>query len=91
VLALKDRLEQYARTTGGRAFFPRETTDLDSVFAAIVSELSNQYVLTYVSTNTRQDGAWRTIRVRVRTGKYEIRARRGYVATGTQRAGRVTP
>lgn len=85
---LRESLETYAKSTGGRAFFPRETTELDRVFEDIVSELANQYVLSYASTNDKQDGSWRNIKVRVRNRKYDVRARRGYLATGPQRAGR---
>jgi VWFA-related protein len=85
---LRESLESYARSTGGRAFFPRYAKALDGVFDEIVSELANQYVLSYSSTNFKQDGKWRNIKVAVRTGKYDIRARRGYRANGPQRAGR---
>jgi Ca-activated chloride channel family protein len=81
VPTLREHLEHFAQSTGGRAFFPRDTNELEPVFGHIVTELSNQYVLSYVSTNTRADGAWRSIRVRVRQGKYEVRARRGYQTT----------
>jgi VWFA-related protein len=85
---LRNRLENYARATGGRAFFPQRAQDLDPAFDQIVAELANQYVLSYASTNFKQDNAWRSIKVRVRNGKYDIRARQGYRARGPQRAGR---
>jgi Ca-activated chloride channel family protein len=88
VLQLRKNLEDYARSTGGRAFFPHQTKDLDNVFGEIVAELANQYVLSYSSSNLKQDNGWRNIKVQVRKGKYDIRARRGYRATGPQRAGR---
>jgi len=80
--ALRNSLESYARSTGGRPFFPRHVKDLDGAFDVIVAELANQYVLSYSSTNLRQDGKWRNIKVQVRKGKYDIRARRGYRAHG---------
>ena len=85
---LRRSLEIYARSTGGRAFFPRQTKELDGIFDEIVAELANQYVLSYSSTNLKQDNGWRNIKVQVRKGKYDIRARRGYRATGPQRAER---
>jgi Ca-activated chloride channel family protein len=88
VPGLRQKLEDYARATGGRAFFPQHTEDLNKVFDEIVAELSNQYVLSYSSTNLNQDNSWRNIKVRVKTGKYEVRARDGYRAHGPQRAGR---
>jgi Ca-activated chloride channel family protein len=88
VPALRSSLESYARSTGGRAFFPRTVKELDGVFDDIVAELANQYVLSYSSTNLKLDNAWRNIKVQVRKGKYDVRARRGYRANGPQRAGR---
>jgi Ca-activated chloride channel homolog len=89
VPSLRASLEGYARSTGGRAFFPRRASDLDAVFDQIIAELANQYVLSYSSTNLEQDSRWRDIKVQVRTGKYNIRARRGYRANaGAQRVGR---
>jgi VWFA-related protein len=85
---LKKSLETYARSTGGRAFFPHHTEELDGIFNEIVSELANQYVLSYSSTNAKQDNTWRNIKVQIRKGKYDIRARRGYRAPGPQRAER---
>ena len=85
---LRDSLEMYAKATGGRAFFPQQASELDRIFDEIVAELANQYVLSYSSTNHKQDNAWRNIKVRVRNGKYDVRARRGYRAHGPQRAGR---
>ena len=85
---LKRSLETYARSTGGRAFFPHHTAELDGVFDEIIAELSNQYVLSYASTNAKQDNTWRNIKVQVRQGKFDIRARRGYRAPGPQRAER---
>ena len=85
---LRASLESYARSTGGRPYFPKDTAELDGIFNEIVAELANQYVLSYSSTNSRQDGTWRNIRVRVRKGNYDIRARAGYRASGPQRAER---
>ena len=85
---LRASLESYARATGGKAYFPRDTAELDAIFNEIVTELANQYVLSYSSTNSRQDGTWRNIKVKVRKGNYDIRARAGYRASGPQRAER---
>lgn len=88
VPGLRSRLESYAKATGGRAFFPQRPQELDEVFNQIVAELANQYVLSYSSTNLKQDNGWRNIKVHVRNGKYDVRARQGYRAHGPQRAGR---
>lgn len=88
ITTLRNSLETYARATGGRAFFPRNTGELGVAFDEIVTDLANQYVLSYSSTNTKQDGKWRNLKVRVRQGGYDVRARLGYRASGPQRAGR---
>jgi VWFA-related protein len=84
---LRSSLESYARSTGGRSFFPRQVTELDRIFDDIVAELANQYVLSYSSTNHKPDGKWRDIKVQIRKRNYDIRARRGYQANGPQQAG----
>jgi VWFA-related protein len=88
VPGLRTNLETYAQATGGRAFFPRSTKELDGVFDHIVTELAHQYVLSYAPSNVKPDGAWRNIKVQVRGGKYDIRARRGYRANAPERAER---
>jgi VWFA-related protein len=85
---LRARRESYARATGGKPYFPKGTAELDGIFNEIVTELANQYVLSYSSTNARQDGTWRNIKVKVRKGNYDIRARAGYRASGPQQAER---
>jgi hypothetical protein len=61
---------------------------LNRVFDDIVEELANQYVLSYAPTNEKQDNSWRSIKVRVKNGKYAVRAREGYRALAPKRAGR---
>jgi Ca-activated chloride channel homolog len=76
--ALRANLEEYARATGGKAFFPQRARELDAIFEHIINELANQYVLSYSPTRAEQDSTWREIAVKVRTGKFDVRARRGY-------------
>ncbi|MGE5816322.1 MAG: VWA domain-containing protein [Acidobacteriota bacterium] len=83
---LRQNLETYATTTGGRSYFPRDARELDTAFDAIVTELANQYVLSYAPRNAEHDDRWRSIKVRVRSGKYSIRARAGYRLDGSQLA-----
>jgi VWFA-related protein len=88
VPALRQGLERYARATGGRAFFARTPKDLDRVFADVVEELANQYMLSYVPRNLQRDGSWHTLKVKVRSGRYQVRAREGFRAPGGRRSGR---
>jgi Ca-activated chloride channel homolog len=88
VPTLRTNLETYARSTGGRPFFPAQVRELDGIFDEIVGELANQYVLSYAPANPKHDGKWRSIKVQVRKGQFDVRARRGYRANGPQQAGR---
>lgn len=77
--ALKTILERLAAKSGGRAFF-KDLDELDAVFAAIVDELSNQYLLGYVPKDLARDGRWRKIRVEAPGRDVKIRTRQGYRA-----------
>ncbi|MFB3854522.1 MAG: VWA domain-containing protein [Vicinamibacterales bacterium] len=80
---LRVRLRELAEVTGGQAFFPASAKDLDGVYQKIEEEIRAQYVMGYVSTNTRQDGKWRKVEIRVvRPGfaNVVIRTRGGYFA-----------
>jgi VWFA-related protein len=87
VPALRQGLERYARATGGRAFFARTPKELDRVFAEVVEELANQYMLSYVPRDLQHDGSWHTLKVKVRNGKYQVRAREGFRAPSRRRSG----
>jgi Ca-activated chloride channel family protein len=82
----KMRLQQLADVTAGEAFFPTTTKALDQIFMRIVSQVRAQYSLGYVSSNTRKDGTWRKLEVRL-TGPHmqhlDIRTRQGYYAPYT--------
>jgi VWFA-related protein len=69
------------RETGGRAYFPSSIGELDSVYDRIAEELRTLYSIGYVSANSRRDGKWRRIVVRVpdREG-LAVRHKLGYYA-----------
>ncbi len=74
----RQTLQAFAEASGGRAYFPRRTEDLDAAFGSILDELSHQYILSYVST-APPDGSWRTLEIRACDG-CQVRAREGYRA-----------
>jgi Ca-activated chloride channel family protein len=76
------RLARIADETGGAAWFNPRLDALGSRFAAIVDDLSNGYVLTYLPDRPVGDGAWRELQVQVAGVDREtaIRARQGYLA-----------
>ena len=75
---LRDLCESLAKRSGGRAFFPREASNLRETFDEIVEELSSQYLITYAPPSAARDDAWHEIRVEVGDGRYTVRARQGY-------------
>ena len=75
-------LEHMSDLSGGRAFLIDDARELDRVFGSIVEELSNQYLLSYASSNDSRDGGWRKIDVELRDGRYRVRHRQGYRAPG---------
>jgi VWFA-related protein len=71
-------LQTLADATDGLAVV--NTNDLTGGARRIVNDLSTYYLLGYQSTNTKLDGRWRNITVRVRTPGVQMRARKGYRA-----------
>lgn len=77
-------LTQFAKMTGGQAFFPTSMKDLDPMYEKILNEIAGRYSLGYVSTNTKMDGTWREVEIKL-ADKPElrharIRTRGGYYA-----------
>ena len=74
-------LEELTESTGGRAFFPYSTERLADAFDLINEELRTQYSLTFVPSNTKRDGKFREIKLKLPEHKnFNIRHRRGYFA-----------
>jgi len=73
-------LRQFAQETGGRAFFPSQVSELGNVYGQISDELSSQYTVGYTSKNSKRDGAWRRIVVRVNRPGLTARTKQGYFA-----------
>jgi len=79
VKSLKTVLERLAQRSGGQAFF-EDLEGLDGVFASILEELSNQYLLGFAPTDDTRDGSWHPLTVEVPGKDYRVRARQGYRA-----------
>ena len=74
-----EALREITSLTGGYTEVVHSAADLGPATARIADELNKQYTLGYASSRP-PDGTWRSIRVRITTGKYIARARRGYYA-----------
>ena len=75
-------LARMSQMSGGRSFLLDDISELETVFADIVEELSNQYLLSYASSNDARDGTWRKITVELPGLKHHVRHRQGYRAAG---------
>jgi Ca-activated chloride channel homolog len=77
-------LIQMAQDTGGKYYYVEDPRDLEPAFARVSDDLRTQYVLGYYAPQKAGDGAFRSIRVRMKDaelrGKYELRHRNGYYA-----------
>jgi VWFA-related protein len=72
----QDSLRTLAADTDGLAVV--NTNQIDNALKRIVADLTSYYLLGYYSTNTKLDGRFRNITVRVQRPGVQVRARRGY-------------
>jgi Ca-activated chloride channel family protein len=83
----RDLLTRIADDSGGRAFFPKELSEIPAIAAQIAKDLRTQYVVSYYPSNDKRDGTFRTITVNVNQKggrKLIARSRRGYYARTPQ-------
>jgi Ca-activated chloride channel family protein len=64
----KSFLERLATETGGKAYFPNNLNELNTIASDIASELRTQYSISYYPTNDEKDGTFRNIKVVVADG-----------------------
>ena len=80
---------EIVKLTGGRAFFPNSFKQLDYFCDLIHTELRNQYMLGYISSNRNFNGKWRKIKVRLDAPeglpKLKVRSRKGYFVPQQQK------
>lgn len=73
-----DTLRTLAANTDGLAVV--DSNDIDRGLRRMADDLTSYYLLGYYSTNTKLDGRFRKITVRVKQPGVDVRARRGYKA-----------
>ena len=95
----KELLSRIADDSGGRAYFPKDISEIPAIAAQIAKDLRTQYVVSYYPSNDKRDGTFRNIQVSLNSQgsrKLIARTRRGYYArnekgqlpTAAQRKGR---
>jgi Ca-activated chloride channel homolog len=73
-------LKGFAEKTGGRFITTPGGPALRDAFTGIADELGHQYTLSYRPVNTKRDGKWRALEVKVKRDDLEVRTRKGYRA-----------
>ena len=75
-------LTKLAEETGGKAFYPRELSEVHAIAEQISTDLRTQYSIGYYPTNSKKDGSFRAVKVQVNSGARRLiaRTRNGYVA-----------
>ena len=78
-------LKKLTSATGGRAYFPRNESELRDAFAQIQKELREQYLVAYSSSNKNRDGSYRhvvleLISPQIRKDDLKLNYRPGYFA-----------
>ena len=73
-------LEQLAQVSGGESYFPDDVSSLDANYRRILENLRQRYIISYTSTNSTRDGAWRTVEIRSKREGVIVESKGGYFA-----------
>jgi Ca-activated chloride channel homolog len=76
----KPFLEHLATASGGEAYFSAVPAELSQQFGGIIENLRQRYVLSYTSTNSKRDGAWRHVEIRPHGDSLLVTTAGGYFA-----------
>ncbi|MGH9425937.1 MAG: VWA domain-containing protein, partial [Terriglobia bacterium] len=87
-------LRRLSRTSGGQSFFPKQLEQVGPICHSIATDIRNQYLLAYRSSNAKRDGAFRQVRVLLDAPTRKtlvVRTREGYFAPrDSEAAGRAS-
>lgn len=75
-------LKRLASATGGQAFFPKQTSDIDTVLKRVAKDIRSMYTIGYTPTNAGPNGHFRRVRVTAAAPDHRdlrVRTREGYV------------
>jgi VWFA-related protein len=75
-------LETLANASGGEAYFPEDVSGLEEPYRRIVEHLRRRWVVGYTSTNSKRDGAWRSVEIRTKSPDTIVKSPGGYFAPG---------
>jgi VWFA-related protein len=72
-------LQRIAQESGAASFFPRSDKELDKAIEEITRDVRTQYTLAFYPQSSEAD-KYHELRVTVRSGRYNVRARPGYAS-----------
>lgn len=83
----REALTEIAETSGGQAYFPKNIDEVAEICKRVARDLRNRYSIGYDPKNTKQDGAWRKITVKLvnppkNAVNSKLKTREGYFAPG---------
>lgn len=84
ILEARKGLRRLANLTGGRVLEAQAFSSLTEIYETVAEELKNQYYLSYIPSNKKRDGTWRTLEVRSRRLGVAVKTRSGYFAETAQ-------
>jgi Ca-activated chloride channel family protein len=77
-------LDDIAAVSGGKAFFPQNSAEMDDIFESIALELRHQYAIGFRPPNFSANGKWHHLKVKVNPPRglphLFVRSRDGYYA-----------
>ena len=80
-------LEELSGVSGGKAFFPSTSAEMNDTFERIALELRTQYSIGYRPTSFANDGRWHKLKIKVQPPRgfprLFVRGREGYFASAT--------
>lgn len=74
----RETLSTLAEDTGGRAFF--DEGDLSKAFRQVQEDTSGYYLVGYTPSNSKPDGSWRRVTLKLKIPGARLRYRTGYFA-----------
>jgi Ca-activated chloride channel family protein len=78
-------LGELAENSGGKVFDALRMQDLGPSFEQVARELASQYSIGYYPANTKQDGKFRKVTVKVKKPDLVARTKKGYYAPGRKK------
>jgi VWFA-related protein len=85
----QESLRLFSDQTGGRAIINQN--DMDTAFGRILEDNSSYYILGYVSPDSRRDGRFHRVAIRLKRPGLQVRARNGYFAASDKQKVKVGP